>query len=221
MGRGGMRPLVEAAEGAPLFHLEVECRLDALEDFRARLNARESARGGGAPRISLLDCAVKALALALAQTPEANVSRAGAGYEPARRADVAIALRHDGDIVAPSLAAADEMSLDEIAAARADFLAGRFGPDSLEQGACLIANLGGVGVRRVLPAVMAPWTSVLGLGAAEQRVIAEQGRPTVATMLSATLAIDRRAIDEPAAAALLVAFKALIEKPERLAGGGR
>ncbi|WP_298358292.1 2-oxo acid dehydrogenase subunit E2 [Rhodoblastus sp.] len=211
MAAGGARSLGQAAEGAPVVHLEVECRLDALEVFRARLNAR-----GLAPRISLLDCAVKALALALARVPEANVARAGARHEPARRADVAIALGHEGEIVAPTFVSANEMALDEIAAARADFLAGRFSSDSFEECACLIVNLGGLGVRRVLPAVMAPWTSVLGLGAAEQRIIVEQGRPAVATMISVTLAIDRRAIAEPAAGALLAAFKALIEKPEGL-----
>jgi pyruvate dehydrogenase E2 component (dihydrolipoamide acetyltransferase) len=231
-GGGGLRPLVASAEAAPVVHLEVECRLDALEEFRARLNGRDLARGlardsargltrdlarGLTTRVSLLDCAVRALALALAGTPEANVARGAAGHEPARRADVAIALRRDGEIVAPTLVAADEMSLDEIAAARADFLAGRFGPDSFEKGACLIANVGAFGVRRILPAVIAPWTSVLGLGAAEQRVIVEQGAPAVATMVSVTLAIDRRALDEPAAAALLAAFKALMETPQRLA----
>lgn len=230
-GGGALRPLVEAAEGALQVHLEVECRLDALETFRARLNARGLARGlasglasglargGSVARVSLLDCVVKALAVALVRTPEANVARAGARYEPARRADVGIALGHGGDIVAPTLPGADEMSLGEIAAARADFMAGRFGPNSFEKGACLIANLGAFGVRRVLPAVIAPWTSVLGLGAAEQRVIVEQGGPAVATMISVTLAIDRRAMDEPAAAALLAAFKTLIEGPEGLAEG--
>ncbi|MGO8738948.1 2-oxo acid dehydrogenase subunit E2 [Rhodoblastus sp.] len=206
-----LRLPVEAAPGMLQLHLEVDCRLDALEIFRARLNAR-----GLAPRVSLLDCMVKALALALARTPKANVARAGAGFEPAPQADVAIALVRDGDILAPSFAAADEMNLEEIAAARADFVAGRFGPGA-RAGVCLIANLGAFGVRRFLPAVFPPWTSVLGLGAAEQRVIVEQGAPAVATLLSATLAIDRRALDEPAAAALLAAFKALIEAPEGLA----
>ncbi len=213
-GGGALRQPVEAAQGALQVYLEVDCRLDALESFRARLNER-----GSAKKVSLLDCAVKALALALARTPEANVARAGGDFEPARRADVAIALGRDGEIVTPTLPAADEMSLDEIAAARGEFAAGRFGPNSFDGGASLIVNLGAFGIRRVLPAVVPPWTSALGLGAAEKRVIVEQGRPAVATMLSATLAVDRRAIDEPAAAVLLAAFKALIERPEGLADG--
>jgi pyruvate dehydrogenase E2 component (dihydrolipoamide acetyltransferase) len=80
----------------------------------------------------------------------------------------------------------------------------------------MIANLGAFGVKRMLPAVLTPWTSVLAIGAAEKRVIVEDGQPEVATMLSVTLAIDRRAMDEMAGAMLLAAFKHLIENPKGL-----
>ncbi|MCI4679191.1 2-oxo acid dehydrogenase subunit E2 [Rhodoblastus acidophilus] len=211
---GRMRPLIESAEWTPQVHLEVDCRIDALEAFRARLNA---ARGKFTTRVSLLDCLVKALALALIQAPRANVARAGEGFELAARADVAIALSLGSEIVAPALPGAEAMSLDQIAAARAAFLAGRFSPNAFIGGVSLIANLGAFGVRRILPAVVPPWTSVLGVGAAEQRIVVEQGAPAVATVLAVALAIDRRAMDEPAAGALLAAFKALIERPEGLA----
>jgi pyruvate dehydrogenase E2 component (dihydrolipoyllysine-residue acetyltransferase) len=210
---GRLRSLVEAAEWTPQVVLEADCRIDALEAFRARLNARS----GCAARVSLVDCMVKALALALAQTPSANIVRARKNFERAGQADVALALGLDGEIIAPVFSAAERLAIDEIAAARAAFQAGRFDPDAFHAGASLIANLGGFGVRRILPVVIPPWTSVLGLGAAEQRAIVEEGKPAVATMLSATLAIDRRALDEPAAGALLAAFKALIERPETLA----
>ena len=67
-----------------------------------------------------------------------------------------------------------------------------------------------------MPVVVAPWTSVLGIGAAEKRVIVEEGAPVVATMLAATLSIDRRAMDEIAGGALLAAFKDLVEHPAGL-----
>ncbi len=54
---------------------------------------------------------------------------------------------------------------------------------------------------------------MLAIGAAEKRVIVEDGLPDVATILSVTLTIDRRAMDEMAGAMLLAAFKHLIENP--------
>jgi pyruvate dehydrogenase E2 component (dihydrolipoamide acetyltransferase) len=211
---GRLHPLMEQAQWTPQVHLEADCRLDALEAFRASLN--ESARTERRVRISLLDCVVKALAIALLKAPRANVALSAEGYELARHADVALALTLDDEIVAPALTEAETMSLAEIAAARAAFLAGRFAPNAFIGGASLVANLGAFGVRRFLPTVVAPWTSVLGIGAAEKRVIVEQGAPVVATMLGVTLAIDRRAMDEAAGGALIAAFKGLLEHPEGL-----
>ncbi|WP_374544470.1 2-oxo acid dehydrogenase subunit E2 [Rhodoblastus sp.] len=212
---GRLLPLMEAAEWTPQVHLEADCRIDALEVFRAGLNAR--ARAEHRTKISLLDCVVKALALALRQAPRANVALTPKGYELARHVDIALGLTLDGEIVAPSLPAAEEMSLAEIAAARAAFLARRFAPDAFAGGNCLVANLGGFGVKRAFPVVVAPWTSVLGVGAAEKRIVAEQGAPAVATLLAVTLSIDRRAMDEAVAGAALAAFKGLIEHPAGLA----
>lgn len=211
---GGLRPLMEAAHWTPHVHLEVDCRLDALEAFRAEVNA--AARAERRTKISLLDCVVKSLAVALLQSPRANVARKPKGYELARHADVALALALDGEIVAPALPAAETMSLAEIGAARASFLAGRFSPNAFVGGNSLVANLGAFGVKRILPAVVAPWTCVLGIGAAEKRVVVEEGAPAVATVLAVTLSIDRHAMDEAAAGALLAAFKGLLEHPAGL-----
>ena len=211
---GRLHPLMEAAQWVPQVHLEADCRLDALDALRATLNER--ARAEHSTKVSLLDCLVKALAGALRQVPRANVAHAPGGYSLAHGADVALALTLDGEIVAPALPAADVMSLGEIAAARAAFLAGRFAPNSFTGGVSLVANLGALGVRRALPVVVAPWTSVLGIGAAEKRVIVEEGAPVIATMLAATLSIDRRAMDEIAGGALLAAFKDLVEHPAGL-----
>jgi pyruvate dehydrogenase E2 component (dihydrolipoamide acetyltransferase) len=211
---GLLRPLMEAAQWTPHVYLEAECRLDALEEFRANIN--RNARAEHKTRISLLDCVVKALAGALLQSPRANVAVTSKGYELSRHADIALALTLDGEIVTPALPEAEAMSLEHIAAARAAFLAGRFAPNAFIGGNSLVANLGAFGVRRALPAVVAPFTSVLGVGAAEKRVIVVDGAPAVATMIALTVAIDRRAMDEIAAGALLSALKGLLEHPASL-----
>lgn len=210
-------PKMEAARWTPQVHLEADCRLDALDHLRAQWN--EEGRAARKTRISLLDCVVRALALALARVPRANVALTPAGYERARHADVALALALDGEIVAPALTAVEDMSLEAIAAARAAFLAGRFAPDAFVGGVSLVANLGAFGVKRFVPLVVAPWTSVLGIGAAEKCVVVEQGAPAVANVLSVTLSIDRRAMDEVAGGELLAAFKSLMEHPGGLAEG--
>jgi pyruvate dehydrogenase E2 component (dihydrolipoamide acetyltransferase) len=203
-----------AAQWTPQIHLEADCRIDALEIFRAERNAQ--ARAAQRTRISLLDCVVKALAGALRQNPRANVARTPRGYQSSRRIDVALALSIGEEIVAPVLADAADMALEEIAAARAALLAGRFAPDAFAGGNALVANLGAFGVKRFQPVVVAPWTVVLGVGAAEKRVVVAEGALAIASVLSVTLAIDRSAMDEAAAGALIATLKRLIEHPAGL-----
>ncbi len=64
----------------PQVHLEADCRLDALEAMRDKLN--EATRAENGPRISLVDCAVRAFALALQREPRANIAHAGDGLCP-------------------------------------------------------------------------------------------------------------------------------------------
>jgi pyruvate dehydrogenase E2 component (dihydrolipoamide acetyltransferase) len=193
----------------PQVHLEADCRLDALLAMREKLN--EVTRAEQTTRISLVDCAVKALALALQREPRANVVHAGEGYVQARQCNVALALTLDGGSAAPALTMATTGSLAEIAAARAKFLAQRSAPSDVC--ASMVANFGPLGVKRALPLLVGPWTSLLAMGAAEERVVVEDGVPDVALVISVTLTFDRRAIDEVAGASLLAAFKALIENP--------
>ena len=193
----------------PQVHLEADCRLDALEAMRDKLN--EATRAENGPRISLVDCAVRAFALALQREPRANIAHAGEGYVQARGSNVAVALAVDGARSAPALPMAETLSLAEIATARAEYIAGA--PSETHEGSCLVANFGPLGVKRALPVLVAPWTSLLALGMAEERVVVVDGVPDVALVMSVTLTFDRRAIDEVAGAALLAAFKALIENP--------
>jgi pyruvate dehydrogenase E2 component (dihydrolipoamide acetyltransferase) len=194
----------------PQVHLEADCRIDALEAMREKLN--EATLGEKAPRISLVDCAVKAFALALQREPRANIGRAGERYLKAQRSDVALALAAGGTI-APALEAAETLSLAEIAATRLEFLAQRTAPSHFCEGTSLVVNFGPLGVKRAIPVLVAPWTSLLALGMADECVVVEDGAPDVALVMSVTLTFDRRAMDEVAGASLLAAFKALIENP--------
>ncbi len=196
---------------APQAHLETDCNVEALEKLRTRLN--DSAREEISAPIALVDCVVKALALALHRTPRANVAHAANGFAPARRCDIALAMALEGRLAAPTLPSAENLALAEIAASRAQFMAGRHPAAAHPGGSSLVLDFGDFGVKRVFPVVVAPWTLVLSIGEAENRDVVEDSVPAVAAILSVTLTIDRRAMDEIAGAMLLDAFRRLIENP--------
>ncbi len=58
-----------------------------------------------------------------------------------------------------------------------------------------------------------PQASILAVGAGEQRPVVRDGALAVATVMTATLSIDHRAVDGAIGAQLLAAFKAMIEDP--------
>ncbi len=209
--RGESPLLLPGVKWAPQAHLEADCNIEALEKLRTRLN--ESARQEISAPISLVDCVVKALALALHRTPRANMARGTNGFAPARQCDIALGLAVEGRLAAPTLASAENLTLAEIAASRARFMAGRLFSPPHPAGSSLVLDFGDFGVKRVFPVVVAPWTLVLAIGEADNRVVVEDGVPAVAATLSVTLAIDRRAMDEIAGAMLLDTFRQLIENP--------
>ena len=72
--------LTLAKQTIPHFYLSIDCRLDALLKARKRLNAMTPQDGPRAFRISVNDFIIKALAMALQQTPRANATWTGRGF---------------------------------------------------------------------------------------------------------------------------------------------
>ena len=69
------------------------------------------------------------------------------------------------------------------------------------------------GVRNFTAVINPPQSTILAVGAGEQRILAKNGAPAVATMMTVTLSCDHRAVDGALGANLLAAFKRFIEHP--------
>ena len=69
------------------------------------------------------------------------------------------------------------------------------------------------GVRAFAAIIDPPQACILAIGAGEQRVVAKDGVPAVATVMTNTLAVDHRVVDGAVGAEFLAAYKELIEDP--------
>jgi pyruvate dehydrogenase E2 component (dihydrolipoamide acetyltransferase) len=69
------------------------------------------------------------------------------------------------------------------------------------------------GVREFAAVINPPQASILAVGAGEQRPVVQDGALAIATIMTATLSIDHRAVDGTLGAKLLEAFKGYIEEP--------
>ena len=73
------------------------------------------------------------------------------------------------------------------------------------------------GVRDFAAILNPPQATMLAIGAAERRpVVVDDTQVTIATVCTATLSVDHRAVDGAVAAQLLSEFKALVETPVSL-----
>ncbi|HVQ08950.1 MAG TPA: 2-oxo acid dehydrogenase subunit E2, partial [Allosphingosinicella sp.] len=115
------RRLTEAKQTIPHIYLTVDIRLDALLKLRAELNKGLEARG---VKLSVNDILIKALAIALIEVPECNVSISGDHLLKYSRADISVAVSIPGGLITPIVANADTKSLSAVSKEMTE-LAGR------------------------------------------------------------------------------------------------
>ena len=102
------RRLTESKQQIPHIYLTLDCRLDALLKLRGELNDGLKGRG---VKLSVNDMLIKALALALIEVPECNVSFGGDQLIKYDRADISVAVSIPGGLITPIIVGAEEKSL--------------------------------------------------------------------------------------------------------------
>jgi pyruvate dehydrogenase E2 component (dihydrolipoamide acetyltransferase) len=218
------RRLVAAVTSIPHFYLTIEGEIDALLKLRGELNAAAPKAADGAPayKISVNDMIVKALALALVDVPNANVSFLENTMLRHHHADVAVAVAIPDGLITPVVREADRLPLSAISNRMKDYAARakqrRLKPQEYEGGVSAVSNLGMYGIKEFAAIINPPQTSILAIGAGEGRAVVRDGKIVPATLLGATLSCDHRAIDGATGAELLAAFKHHIETPLTLLG---
>jgi len=218
MRRTIARRLTESKQSVPHIYLTVEIGFDPLIDLRRELNARLE---GQDVRISVNDMLVKALALALIAVPSCNVMLSGGDELVSfHRADISVAVSVPNGLLTPVVAYANGKGLGTIAREMKDLAgrarAGKLAPHEYAGGTASISNLGMYGVTQFEAVINPPQGMIMAVGAARRRVCPNGDEVALATVLSATGSFDHRAIDGADGAALMAAFKHLVEVPLRL-----
>ncbi len=208
------RRLTEAKQTIPHIYLTVDIQLDALLKLRSELNKGLEARG---IKLSVNDLLIKALAVALIEVPECNVSFAGDNLIKYSRADVSVAVSIPGGLITPIVANADGKSVSAIATEMKDLAArakdGKLQPEEYQGGTASISNMGMYGIKQFDAVINPPQAMIMAIGAGEKRPYVINDSLQIATVMSATGSFDHRAIDGADGAKLMQAFKRLVENP--------
>jgi len=219
MRRTIAKRLVESKSTIPHYYLTVDVELDALLAARQSINSASPMGEDGKPRfrVSVNDLLIKALALALIKIPDANVTWTEGGMLKHKHADVGVAVAIPNGLITPIVRHAEEKSLSAISNEMRDMAARartrKLKPQEYQGGTTAISNLGMYGIKEFSAVINPPHSTILAVGVGEERPVARKGKIEVATVMTATLSADHRAVDGALGAELLTAFKSFVEKP--------
>ena len=210
--------LVESKQTIPHFYVSVDCELDALLALRAQLNAAAPEKDGKPVyKFSVNDMVIKALALALRDVPDANVSWTDQNMVKHKHADVGVAVSIPGGLITPIVRQAELKSLSAISNEMKDLgkraKERKLKPEEYQGGTTSVSNMGMMGVSNFAAVVNPPHATILAVGAGQERVIVKNKQMVIAQVMTVTLSTDHRAVDGALGAELLGAFKRYIENP--------
>ena len=208
------RRLTESKQQIPHIYLTVDIQLDALLKLRGELNKGLESRN---IKLSVNDLMIKALAMALIEVPECNVSFAGDHLFKYSRADISVAVSIPGGLITPIVANADGKSVSAVASEIHDLAArakdGKLQPNEYQGGTASLSNMGMYGIKNFEAVINPPQGMIMAIGAGEKRPYVIDDSLQIATVMSATGSFDHRAIDGADGARLMQAFKRLVENP--------
>lgn len=224
---GGMRRtiarrLVTSKQTIPHFYVGVDCEIDELLELRSRLNdsALTAADGQAICKLSVNDMVIKALALALRDVPDANVSWTENAILRHKHVDIGVAVSIVGGLITPIIRKAEQKTLQVISAEMKDLgkraKDRKLKPEEYEGGTTSISNMGMMGVKEFAAVINPPHATILAVGAGEQQVVVKDGVMAIATVMRVTLSIDHRCVDGALGAKLLQVFKSYIENPRSM-----
>jgi pyruvate dehydrogenase E2 component (dihydrolipoamide acetyltransferase) len=203
----------------PHFYLTATCDLTQLMEIRERLNTHAPRHDSKEPlwKLSINDFIIKAIALALQQVPNANVSWAETGIHRYRSSDVGVAVAVHGGLFTPVVRSAETKTLSRISIEMKDLAARartrKLLPAEYQGGTTAISNLGMYGIEEFSAIINPPHASILAVGAGIESFVPVNKQPVLRTQMKCTLSCDHRVIDGAVGAQLLSAFRALIEEP--------
>jgi pyruvate/2-oxoglutarate dehydrogenase complex dihydrolipoamide acyltransferase (E2) component len=208
--------MVSSLQTAAQLTSVLELDVKRLVELRAQLND-----AGATPRMGVTAIVVKLVAAALREHPQLNARVTETEIEVLSEINVAVAVETSEGLVAPVVAGADRLSLEEINMRVVDLASrardGSLSPADLAGGTFTVSN-GGIHPVDITTAILnPPQCGILWIGRIRDRpVVDADGAIAVRPTLQACLTFDHRAIDGGPAAAFLATLETLVADLPRL-----
>jgi len=164
---------------------------------------------------------LKAVALALRETPELNSVWKEGKAVPSTDVHVGVAISlRGGGLVAPALHHTDRQSLDELMKSFRDLVqrarAGSLRSSELSDSTITVTSLGEQGVETVFGIIYPPQVALVGFGKMVERPWSSEGQIVSRPVITATLSADHRVSDGHRGGLFLAAMERKLQAPDTL-----
>lgn len=208
------RRLSESKFSAPHFYLTMEINMDKAVEARKSINELSPVK------VSFNDIVIKAVAAALRQHPDVNVSWLGDKMRKNHHIHIGVAVAVKDGLVVPVVRFADNKSLSHIAAEVKDLAQKahdkKLQPSDWEGSTFTISNLGMFGIEEFTAIINPPDACILAVGGIKETPIVKNGQIVPGNIMKVTLSCDHRAVDGAVGSAFLKTLKGFLEDPVRI-----
>ncbi len=210
--------MLKSKQSKPCFYIELKADVTELMGLRPKLKKQKGVK------ITTNAFYIRALALAVEKYPlmvgKLDNGAHGGNIRIAEAINVGFAVDVPQGLVVPVVKTADRKTLAEIARLE-KLLTEKARSNKLtleEMGGETIAlsNLGAYGVDSFFGIVPPPTSTILAAGNVIKTAISKEGKVVTRKVVSLTLAVDRRIVDEVYAAKFLTLIKEQLQNPQQL-----
>ncbi len=206
--------LAESKFTAPHFYLTMEINMDKAVEARKSINEIAPVK------ISFNDMVIKAVAAALRQHPDVNVSWLGDKIRRNNHIHIGVAVAVKDGLLVPVVRFADNKSLSHIAVEVKDLAQKahdkKLQPSDWEGSTFTISNLGMFGIEDFTAIINPPDACILAIGGIKETAVVKNGQLVPGNVMKVTMSCDHRAVDGAVGSAFLKTLKGLLEDPVRI-----
>ncbi len=206
--------LAESKFTAPHFYLTMEINMDKAVEARKSMNEISPVK------ISFNDMVIKAVAAALRQNPDVNVSWLGDKIRRNAHIHIGVAVAVKDGLLVPVVRFADNKSLSHIAVEVKDLAQKahdkKLQPKDWEGSTFSVSNLGMFGIDEFTAIINPPDACILAIGGIKETAVVKNGQLVPGNVMKVTLSCDHRAVDGAVGSAFLKTLKGLLEDPVRI-----
>jgi pyruvate dehydrogenase E2 component (dihydrolipoamide acetyltransferase) len=199
----------------PHFYLRKNVDVDKLLSARKLLNKKLEPK---TIKISINDIIIKAIAHALDNNPDCNVTWGEDRIIKSKSTDVALAIAIDEGLITPVIKDIKNKNLSDLSLETKSLIERsknrRLKADELNGGTITISNLGMMGIDNFDAIINPPHGSILAVGKTQEVVCFDEDENVIKkTIIQLTLSVDHRMIDGAVGAKFLNEIASFLEEP--------